>query len=192
MEINPFFSKLSACWCTSPILFLAKQMDLSVLLENGWSWSLLRNYLCGWVGCMSMGMVWVKCGALAPGSQFYAPLPLFCAALALGKLIYWRWSGVRLAHALLEGTSCADLLLLWLHFVPEALSSPLQEGASLGSWHVSLMKIVGLFLLFRGCSCQNCVQLSPVIFSVAHFRENASTGKGCQLGPGLFTPGKEQ
>lgn len=51
------------------------------------------------------------------------------------------------------------------------------------------MKTVGLLLLFRGFSCQNSVQLCPVIFSVAHFGENASAGKACQLGPGPFMPG---
>lgn len=143
--------------------------------------------------CVSVGMVWDRCGALAPRLQFYAPPPPFCAVLALGKLIYsgaglvWDWHMLSFRECSLSAVQtcyCFDFILFLKH-----LAHSLQEGASLRSWHVSLMKTLGLFLLFRGCSCQSSVQPSPVIFSVAHFRENASTGKGCQLGPGLFTPG---
>lgn len=143
-------------------------------------------FVCG-RDCVSVGMVWDRCGALAPRPQFYAPLPPFCAALAFGKLIYssaglvWDWHVLSFRVPAVQTCYCFNFILFVKH--------SLQEGASLRSWHVSLMKTLGLFLLFWGCSCQNSAQPSPVIFSVAHFRENASNGKGCQLGPGLFTPG---
>lgn len=38
------------------------------------------------------------------------------------------------------------------------------------------------------------MQPSPVVFSRAHFREDASAGKGCQLGAGslMLKSGREQ
>lgn len=180
MEINPFFSKWSACWCASPILFLAKWMNLSMLLESEWSSSLLRNYLC-------VGGVCVKYGSLAYNFMHLCHSSVqhlhFQSWFTRAGLV-WDWHMLSLRVPAVQTCYCFDLILFLKH-----LAHSLQEGASLRGWHVSLMKIVGLFLLFRGYSCQNSVQPSPVIFGVVHFRENASTGKGCQLGPELFVPG---
>lgn len=65
-EINPFLSEGSACWCTSPIVFFAKQINLSVLLENEWSWSPWRNDLSMCCVSMSMSTLWVKCETSLP------------------------------------------------------------------------------------------------------------------------------
>lgn len=131
--------------------------------------------VCVW-GCVSVGMVWVKCGALAPSPQFYAPLPLFSAALALGKLIYWCWSGVRSAHALLEGQLCKPAIALTSFYSWSAyltLCKKVQaSGADMSPW----WKLLGFFC------CLEAIFARALCSWVLSFSVWLILGKMLQLG----------
>ena len=98
--------------------------------------------------------------------------------------LVWDWHMLTVRVPTVQ--TCDYLDLIWFL---KRFTRSLQEGASLRSWRVSWWRLWGFF------SCVEAIFARTVCSWVLSFsvgliwREKASTGKGCRLGAGPFTPG---